>query len=153
MEDGATQERRDGAVASGGFSQEIGAGAHAYHATWTGTFLAARDGAYGMELHAEGEATLSLDGRLVARGADFENSRPATVALKRGPHRVEITLENAQGPGAIEWTYTPPDGRTSVVPPSVLEVPRGAGVGPRLPAPALASPESVSPDRPLVLRW
>jgi hypothetical protein len=154
-EDGTTQERRDGTLASGSLSDEIGLGDRPYRTVWTGTFLAGTDGEYAMGLFAQGESALSLDGRLVVRGTGADSSRPATAVVKlaRGRHRVDITFEKATSPGGIEWTFTPPGGRTSIVPPTVLEVPNGAGVGPPLPARAFGPGGRGIPDKVLLLRW
>ncbi|MGA7990833.1 MAG: PA14 domain-containing protein, partial [Thermoanaerobaculia bacterium] len=154
-EDGTTQERRDGAVATGSFSDEAGLGDRAYRVVWTGSFLAGTDGVYGMGLFSQGDSALSLDGRLVVRGAGTEPSQPATseVTLERGAHRVEITFEKAVSPGGIEWTFTPPGGPTSIVPPTVLEMPLGAGVGPPLPARAFGPDGRQRPDKAVSIRW
>lgn len=154
-EDGVMQERRDGTIASGGFSDETGLGGRAYRTVWTGTFFAGTEGVYGMGLFSEGESALSLDGRLVVHGAGEDPPQPATAAvtLARGAHHVEITFEKATGSGGIEWTFTPPGGRTSIVPPTVLGMPPGAGVGPPLDARTLESVERVLPDRALFIHW
>ncbi len=50
-------------------------------------------------------------------------------------------------PAALEWAWTPPDGETSIVPPSVLLPPPGAGSGPARTAAELGSRDDQPPDR------
>ncbi|HQR45438.1 MAG TPA: PA14 domain-containing protein, partial [Thermoanaerobaculia bacterium] len=137
------QHRLDGTIATGGLSEEIVAEGHPYQAVWTGTLAAPETGTYRMGLLAEGEAELTLDGRVAVRvDPAGGETKSAEVALTAGPHPVTLTFRKARGSGALQWTWKPPsaDGET-IVPPSVLTPPPGAGVGPALSADVLGPRE------------
>ncbi len=138
------EQRLDGAIATGGFSDEIGAEGHSYQAVWTGRLDASESGAYRMSLVSEGEAELTLDGRLVVRsGLAGRDMSSADVVLAAGPHSVSLAFRSARGPGGLQWTWKPPAAtETTIVPPSVLSPPPGAGIGPALPVEVLGPPEN-----------
>ncbi len=140
------QHRLDGAIATGGFSQEINAEGHPYQAVWTGTLTAPEPGTYTMSLFAEGEAELSLDGRVVVRpGPGDDDTNSGEVVLAAGPHAVTLTFSKARGPGGLQWMWKPPSSdAATIVPPAVLTPPPGAGISPELPIDLLGPPE---------LRW
>jgi hypothetical protein len=152
---GRRQERLDGTIATGNFSDELQSEGEPYGAVWRGSLVAPASGGYAMGLRASGSAELKLDGRSVLRseGARDKTVR-ASVALGAGEHAVELSFEASVEPARLEWTWTPPGGEISVVPQSALRPPRGAGVS------ALCKPEDVGPsdrpplvDHPVFLRW
>ena len=87
-----------------------------------------------MTLLAQGIADLKIDDKSVIRvAAPSDQPTGGSVDLTAGPHKVELTLQGQDGPGSIEWAWTPPGGQTSIVPPEVLSPPPGAGIGSALP--------------------
>ncbi|HET9495311.1 MAG TPA: glycosyltransferase family 39 protein [Chloroflexia bacterium] len=129
----AEQRTLDPTLATCCLSAQVRADGRAYTATWTGSLDAPATGVYSMTLLSQGAISLKLDGSTV-----FESDEPSDqprgfmVELTEGPHPVEIVYTVKEGPGGIEWVWTPPGGTTSIVPPSVLSPPDGAGVGPPL---------------------
>lgn len=138
------QCRLDGTIATGGFSEEIGAEGHPYQGVWTGTLEAPESGTYKMSLYSEGEAELTLDGRVAFRPSSaVGDTKSADVVLTAGPHLVSLTFRKARGPGGLQWTWKPPSASTeTIVPTSVLKPPPGAGIGPELSIDILGPPES-----------
>jgi hypothetical protein len=84
---------------------------------------------------------MTLDGGPPRRtdGDDEKVTRLPPVPLTRGPHAVEIVYRVVHRPAAIDWIWTPPGGVESVVPPSVLRPPAGAGPRPPLSESELAA--------------
>jgi hypothetical protein len=126
---GRSQHRLDAAIATGGLTEEVHSGGP-FEATWRGTLTAPKTGRYDMALRAAGgQVELRLDGNPVVEssGENDETVRD-TIALNAGPHSVEITYKVRHAPGVLEWIWKPPDGIESIVPPSVLSPPPGAGV-------------------------
>ncbi len=120
------QRRVDGALASCCLSSEIQSMEQPFTATWTGTLKAPASGKYSMSLFAQGAATLTIDGDTVIHteaSSEFPTSGEAVMTA--GPHAVEVALRVTGGPGGLEWTWTPPGGVQSIVPPSVLSPPSG----------------------------
>lgn len=148
---GQPQMRRlDAAIATGGLCEEVHSGGP-FEAMWTGTLRAPRAGSYGMILRAVGgAAVLKLDGVPVVQ-ADGERDEKTRrdVLLDAGPHAVEFDYDVRHGPGGVEWLWKPPGGDESIVPPSVLSPPPGAGLGVRLPLETLGRSESQPVDRPI----
>jgi len=88
---------------------------------WSGTLLAPRTGRYTMSFFSQGLVGLRIDHDLVLRStSDADSVTRARFRLRQGAHRVDISYRITRGPGALEWTWKPPAGRTSIVPPSVL---------------------------------
>jgi 4-amino-4-deoxy-L-arabinose transferase-like glycosyltransferase len=151
---GRRQERLDGTLATGDLSDELQFGGEPYRAVWRGSLVAEAPGEYAMGLLASGSAELRIDGRAVLRTESREKTVGASVALGAGEHAVELSFEGSVQPARLEWTWTPPGGETSVVPPSALRPPRGAGVS------APCKPEDFGPsdrpplvDHPIFQRW
>jgi hypothetical protein len=128
------QLRLDGALAAMSLGADFDLD-DAWTATWTGTLLAPADGPYtfGFMTHG-GTVEMSLDGGPSRRtDGDGETlTHLAPVPLARGPHAVKIVYRVVHRPAAIDWIWTPPGGVESVVPPSVLRPPAGAGPRPPL---------------------
>ncbi len=149
-EPGRSQHRLDAAIATGGLSEEFHSGGP-FEATWKGTLKAPTTGLYEMALRvAGGPAELRLDGKSVvqANGESDEVVRNQ-ITLDAGPHSAEINYHVRHAPGGIDWIWKPPNGAESIVPPSVLSPPPGAGVNPELPFEALGQPEFQPVDKPM----
>lgn len=126
------QQRVDGTLATCCFAAESGEGSGSLAADWRGSLTAPRSGVYVMRLFTQGIATLRIDGRAVITvrsGAD--SVRFGKIRLAAGQHPVELRYNvTSPSPGGLEWSWTPPNGEESIVPPSVLEPPEAAGVAP-----------------------
>ncbi len=146
---GRTQHRLDAAIAFGGLTEEFHSGGP-FEAVWRGALNAPETGSYQMALHAAGGAAdLQLDGKSVVQvnGENDELVR-REVNLDAGPHSVELTYHVRHAPGILEWIWKPPSGVESIVPPSVLSPPPGAGVDSEMPLGAFGQPEFQPIDRP-----
>jgi hypothetical protein len=145
--------RLDGGVATGGLASELRREGE-LAATWTGTLTAPADGMYAVSFFSIGGSALELkvDGRSVLRfEGDGANSRSDEIFLTAGPHAVEIRYGTVGPPGALEWSWTPPGGRPSIVPPSVLVPPPAAGPGAPLPPPLVEALGREEPPLSIVL--
>ena len=126
------QHRIDGTLANCCLYDELGALGRSVTARWSGVLRAPVGGVYAMSLFSQGPLELRLDGRVVLRSTtDADSLAEARVRLARGAHRVEAVYRINRAPGGVEWTWTPPGGRTSIVPPSALR-PLGGGPERRL---------------------
>ncbi len=144
------QRRIDGAIATCCLSEQANAGGRPYEAQWTGALTAPATGDYAIGLFAEGVADLKLDGRTVIRtNGERGDASSAAVRLTAGPHAVALSFHVATGPGSLEWTWTPPGGTLSIVPPSALSPPPGAGMGPPVSLGLLGTPEQQPAQSPL----
>jgi hypothetical protein len=130
----AGESRLDATVATAFFDPELRPASPPGSVVWSGTLLAARNGAYRMAFAGEDRLSLQVDGRPV----DVVSVTPdqwarvgtgSTVQLSEGPHTVAITLDVTHaGRELARWNWVPPlaDGSAdnttqwSVVPPSVL---------------------------------
>jgi hypothetical protein len=147
---GRAQHRLDATIATGSLCEEIQSGGP-FEATWRGTLNAPKTGSYQMALRAVGGAAeLRLDGRPIVQsnGENYELVR-SDIALDTGPHAVELTYQVRHAPGGIEWIWKPPSGVESIVPPSVLSPPPGAGADSQLPFAVLSQPEFQPIDKPM----
>jgi hypothetical protein len=147
---GRSQHRLDATIATGSLCEEVHSGGP-FEVTWRGTLRAPKAGSYQMALRAVGGAAeLRLDGKSIiqSNGENDELVR-SEIALDTGPHAVELTYRVRHAPGGIEWTWKPPGGVESIVPPSVLSPPPGAGVDTRLPLEVLGEPEFQLIDQPM----
>jgi 4-amino-4-deoxy-L-arabinose transferase-like glycosyltransferase len=142
--------RIDGTLASGGISSEIRF--PRYTATWTGTMTAPRIGGYVFSLFAQGSIEFLLDGQaLLRRPEPSDQPTEISTTLQAGPHSVQLVLRATEGPGGLEWSWTPPGGTKSIVPRWVLSPPPGAGIGPPVPLETLGAPDLRPTDDPLYL--
>jgi 4-amino-4-deoxy-L-arabinose transferase-like glycosyltransferase len=152
---GRRQERLDGTLATWSLGDELQFGGELFEAVWRGSLVAPAPGTYGMGLLASGTAELKIDGRTVFR-SEGAHDKPieSSVVLGPGAHAVELSFKETVEPSRLEWTWTPPGGETSIVPPSALRPPRGAGVSPPC-KPGDFGPPDRPPlvDRPFLLRW
>lgn len=90
---------------------------------WRGAFLAADGyGQYSMELTADGEAELLLDGQPVAAlSADApERTTVVTSTLTGGFHPVELRYRSGDAPGSLRWSWSGPKTPARVAGPDVL---------------------------------
>jgi hypothetical protein len=84
-----------------------------------------------MSLFGQGAVDLMIDRKTVIQTkASSDEPTNARVTLAAGSHSVELVFRVKGGRGGLEWVWTPPGGVASVVPPSALSPPPGAGVGP-----------------------
>ncbi len=130
--EGETWDRRiDGTLATCCLYDDVGRPGDRVTASWRGTLLVPRAGTYSMSVFSQGQLELRIDGRLVLRSAtDADAVTHARPRLERGPHRLDVSYRVTRSPGGIEWMWTPPGGRSSIVPPSALRPPRAAGPQP-----------------------
>jgi hypothetical protein len=146
---GRTQHRLDAAIAFGTLTEEFHSGGP-FEATWRGTLNVPKTGPYEMALRAVGgPAELRLDGNSVVQ-ADGESDEMvrSRIALDAGPHSVELLDHVRHAPGVLEWIWKSPSGVESIVPPSMLSPPPGAGIEPEVPFNVLGSRESQPVDQP-----
>jgi hypothetical protein len=107
-----------------------------------------------MTFDAQGEVEMKIDGSVVYRSeGEGEEMASGDVALTRGAHGLAIRYGAVHAPGYIEWRWRPPSGIESIVPPSALVPPPGAGVGPPQPLEALGPAEFQPREHPVVIRW
>jgi hypothetical protein len=146
----AEQHRLDNTLATCCLSDGVHSDSKPYDVTWTGTLLAPTTGVYSMTLFTQGATVLKLDDQPVFQ-IDSVQDQPweGAVQLQAGPHPITVTLHVEQGPGGLEWTWTPPGGEPSIVPPAALVPPPGVGVGPPLTPAQLGKRDLQPTDRPL----
>jgi hypothetical protein len=148
-----TEHRLDNTLASccmAGLVQSLG---RPMRVTWTGWLEIPKTGEYGFSVLTSSPVTLTIDGKSVSHLDAPEGGRVDGVStLTAGRHAVEIVYDAKNGnAGLLEWLWTPPDGVTSIVPPSVLSPPDGAGVLPLLTDEQLATPLAFPVDQPLTV--
>jgi hypothetical protein len=152
LEGRPSQQWIDRTIATCCLSTQLRADGHPYTATWTGILNAPSTGVYSMTLFTVGVTDLKLDGETVIHVDDpSETHTGGTVTLNQGRHTVELIYRVAEGPGGLEWAWTPPDGATSIVAPSVLSPRPGSGVGPPVPLDLLGRQEFQPVDSPLAI--
>jgi hypothetical protein len=122
------QQRIDAALAMCCLTSDVRPQRGQYVVHWSGTLKAPRTGDYEMTLFTEGAATLRIDGRVVLRARPGETNERFRVSLRAGRHAVSLRYRVAGAGGALEWRWKPPSKPESIVPPSALEPPQGAGV-------------------------
>jgi 4-amino-4-deoxy-L-arabinose transferase-like glycosyltransferase len=152
---GRRQERLDGALASWNLCEEFQFGGEPFDAVWTGSLIVPGPGPYRMGLLASGTAELKIDGQTVVRSEGaHDKAVGASGVLSAGEHAVELSFRQTVEPARLEWTWTEPGGKTSIVPPSALRPPPGAGISaPRRPD-AFGPPDRLPlVDHPVSLRW
>ncbi len=144
------QHRLDGTLATGSLSAQTRIGGHVFTTKWTGTLHAPVGGTYQMGLFTQGKVDLRIDGQQVLH-SDGPHDEPieAHVELQAGPHPVEVVYEVRDGPGGLEWTWTPPGGQWSIVPRSALTPPPGVAVGPPVSFEILGSGDAMPTEPPL----
>lgn len=147
------EHRLDNTLASccmAGLMQSLG---RPVHVSWTGWLEISQAGAYGFSALTSSPFTLTIDGQPVLQLDAPEGGRVDGIrTLTAGRHAVEIAYDAKNGnAGLLEWLWTPPDGVTSIVPPSVLSPPGNAGVLPLLTDEQLATPMAFPVDQPLTV--
>jgi len=146
-------DRRDRTIASGGLGDDVSF-APPFRALWTGKLLVPETGTYRMTFDAQGEVEMKIDGSVVYRSeGEGEEGASGDVALTQGAHDLAIRYGAVHAPGYIEWRWRPPSGIESIVPPSALVPPPGAGVGPPQPLETLGPAEFQPREHPVVIRW
>ena len=144
------QQRLDSTLAGCCFGEQIRADGHPYTMTYTSTLTAPISGDYPMQLFAQGAVDLTIDGqRIIHSDGPHDEALHGQVMLTQGPHAVHLVLHGQDGPGGLEWMWTPPGGEPSIVPPSALTPPTGAGVQPALPPAILGARDLQTIDQPL----
>jgi len=104
-----------------------------------GTLHAPVNGTYGMAVFSQGRASLTVDGKVVVRtSVATDTTTRIRIRLAAGRHAVAFSYRVAGTPGGLEWSWTPPGASETIVPPSALEPPPGAGIGSALRPPELA---------------
>jgi hypothetical protein len=155
VEGGPAVHRIDGALATCCLRDDLGAATQPFETRWVGTLRAPVSGDYSMSLFSQGTVTFQIDGRslfnVVAAGGTLTGDTTTTthIRLRAGIHRVQVVDRAAGTPGALEWWWKPPHGKPSIVPPTVLAPPPGAGVGPPVSPSVLGLQQPV--DIPLVV--
>lgn len=113
-----TARRLDASIAFGSLSAEFRT-LRPFRAEWEGTLHVPRAGDYRMALVTACLAELWLDGRRVLATPPGGERTETGLTLTEGPHGVRLRCVVVD-PGAIDWTWTPPGGPESIVPPSAL---------------------------------
>ena len=146
----AEQHRLDGTLATGSLSAQTRIDGHLFTAKWTGTLHAPVSGRYGMGLFTQGKVDLRIDGSQVLH-SDGARDEPIEggIELETGPHAVEVVYEASNGPAGLEWTWTPPGRKRSIVPRSALTPPPGAGVGPAVPFGVFGPQDQMPTEQPI----
>jgi hypothetical protein len=132
--------RLDGAIASGGFTEEMDDG-ESFDGVWTGSLRVSEAGRHAFKFYTHGgmvELTVG-NAPLVRTEGTAEQITVSEIDLAPGLYPVRLTFHAAHRPGALEWAWKPPAGVESIVPPSVLVPPDGAGLGPPLGAAELGT--------------
>jgi hypothetical protein len=144
------QRRIDGTLATCCLASDVRPQGGGFRAVWTGRLQAPRSGVYRMSLFTEGSATLQIDGRQVIRSTTpADNQADARVRLAAGSHDVRVQYDVPPGsPGGLEWSWTPPGGRQSIVPPLALS-PGSDAVESPAPTSVLGKPTDQPQDEPL----
>jgi len=147
---GKSQHRLDATIATGSLCEEVHSGGP-FVATWRGSLRAPKTGNYLMALRAVGGgAELRLDGKsIVQSNGENDELVRSEIALDEGPHAVELKYSVSHAPGGIEWIWKVPGGVESIVPPSVLSPPPGAGVDSPVRFEALGQTELQPIDTPM----
>jgi 4-amino-4-deoxy-L-arabinose transferase-like glycosyltransferase len=146
------QRGLDDVVATCCLGDEVNSGGKPFTTTWTGDLRAGRTGTYVMSLVAEGSLGLKIDGRWIVRNlqrAEFTAPALVRVPLEAGWHSVQLRFSVPTGAGGVEWRWQPPGGQMSLVPPTALHPPDGAGLSRALPASVLGPLGYQPTDLPL----
>jgi hypothetical protein len=148
FENAPGQQWIDKALATCCLSQQIATeGRIPYTVVWSGELHPPVPGAYRLELWAQGALDLKIDGVTVLT-AELDGDKTATADVDLAEsHSIDIVYRVREGAGGIQWTWTRPDGVTSIVPPSAL-TPPNATVGRPVPESILAGIPPVSRDYP-----
>ena len=131
---GPDRRHLDSTIASMSLGQEVKLDGE-WTASWRGTLLAPADGSYLFAFRTHGGTVeMRVDGKPLwsTRGDEEKIERGPSVTLQKGPHEVAILYRVVHGPAAIDWIWTPPGQRESLVPPAALRPPADAGPGPPL---------------------
>ena len=95
---------------------------HPFTAQWTTLLRIDEPGRYGFELGASGPAVVSFDRKSVFETSAIEDPtpRPFVVELSRGKHLLSVSYWENSFRGIVTLAWRPPNGRTEVIPLSVL---------------------------------
>lgn len=144
------QKRIDGTLASCRAAGEGLEGNQATAINWQGTLDAPASGVYSMTLFVEGQATLKIDGKpIISADKPLDEPLGGTIQLTQGKHLVSLDYSFGSVSGCVEWTWLPPGGQKSIVPPSVLSPPEQAGVSDPVPQKQLGSVDQQPKDDPI----
>ncbi len=145
------QHRLVSTLASESLRDEIHPGNNPFTATMTATLMAPASGSYSMTTFTQGLFDLKVDGNSVLHTDKPDDAwTGGSVSLTAGPHTVSIVYHVTDGPGGLEWTWIPPNGIRSIVPPAVLSPsPLDAGVAAPVDATTLGQSNFQPVDQPL----
>lgn len=142
--------RLDGAIASGGFAEELDY-RQPFEIVWSGFLDVGSRGRHAFKFYTHGgtvELAVGSAPPLVTDGLS-EQTVVREIDLEPGRQPVRLTFRVGRQPGTLEWAWKPPQGPESIVPPSVLLPPAGAGLGVPLGPSKRGTKEISPPDRPL----
>jgi 4-amino-4-deoxy-L-arabinose transferase-like glycosyltransferase len=122
-----TNDRWEGAPAHVELTPLLGFGYHTeltlvapLSVRWQGYLDVPGSGEYLIRLNANEEGSLAIDGREILRTPQANTGIEARLDLTTGPHPIEVRLRNTGGSAAIFLSWTPPGGRTEIIPPERL---------------------------------
>ncbi len=114
---------------------------------WEGEFNAPLSGQYNLNLRSDTSAELTVGGASTVKlcpapGNNEASQSSSNVSLTAGWHKVRIDYTARAGRNGLEWSWTLPDGTSSIVPPDVLRTgsPGSLIHWPDLPAPVACGP-------------
>jgi len=87
---------------------------------WRGLLDAPATGEYGFRLNANEYGSLAIDGVEILATAAADRPAEALLTLTTGPHPIDVRLANRTGFTRIALEWTPPGGRTEIIPPERL---------------------------------
>jgi hypothetical protein len=82
-----------------------------------------QEGSYELALESDEGARMLIDDELVIDHfkPHTQAEKTATLKLSAGPHALRIDYFQYMGPATLQFRWTPPGGRKSIVPPWALE--------------------------------
>lgn len=93
---------------------------------WTGTLLAPEDGNYTFSTKSIDGSTIALDGREIVRNPGALTISEGILHLGKGPHTIEVTLQNGSDYAQIFLSWIRPGHEREIVPAEFLRPPRAA---------------------------
>ncbi len=92
-------------------------------ADWQGTLMLPSTGNYSFALDATGAADITLDRRTlitIPPGGTNLQTQTATLTLTAGPHPITIHYSWERAVGMLEVLWTPPGGKSEIIPPEAF---------------------------------
>jgi 4-amino-4-deoxy-L-arabinose transferase-like glycosyltransferase len=93
---------------------------------WTGTLLAPEDGDYAFSTKSIDISTVALDGKEIVRNPGALTHSEGILRLGKGPHAIEVTLQNRSDYAQIFLSWVRPGHEREIVPAEVLRPPPAA---------------------------